>query len=283
LKIINQLEEQYYPIGKVSKICNIPIRTLHHYNDIGLLKPIKVDPNTNYRYYSHEQLSHINVIKHFKKAGFSLKEISILLERNNIEYNEQMIKSKCQEIENTITELTFLKNRLKLYFGAMNPKGQNTMTTLNIEVKEIPVSTIAFSRYRGACTPNEFYLRYTKLNNLIETNHLHMTGTMMAIYYDDYRTFDYSDADIEVCITVAEKEGCEDVLRNFGGYLAAVVTHYGSYKSMNQTYAKTLEWLDKNDFVYIGGAIENYIIDVVTTVCEDDYITEIILPIKKII
>ncbi len=278
---MSQQVEQYYSVGKISKLCNIPIRTLHYYNDIGLLKPQRVDSDTNYRYYSHEQLSNINAIKHFKKAGFSLKEISILLERNNLEYNEQMIKDKCQEIEKDIAELTILKNRLRLYTGASIPNGYNLKNLLPIEIKEIPVSTVAYSRYKGASSMDEFSLRYTKLNNLIEINHLHMSGTMMAIYYDDYRTYDYSNADIEVCTAVAEEEGYEGIIRKFGGFLAAVVFHYGSYKTMNNTYGKTLEWLHKNGYEYIGGAIENYIIDVVTTVNEDDYVTEIILPIKK--
>jgi DNA-binding transcriptional MerR regulator len=102
---MDKSDEQYYTIGKLSKLCNIPIRTLHYYDDIGLLQPQKVDPYTNYRYYSHHQLTDISAIKHFKMAGFSLKEIKQLLERNNIDYNQEMIRSKCLEIENNIKNL----------------------------------------------------------------------------------------------------------------------------------------------------------------------------------
>lgn len=279
---MDQSDESYYTIGKVSKLCNIPIRTLHYYNDIGLLTPGKVDPFTNYRYYSREQLSDINIIKHFKKAGFSLKEIQQLIERKNLDYNEQMIKSKCQEIEKMISDLTILKNRLMLYIGATIPKDLINTDTPHIEIREIPVSVVAYLRYTGVFSPEEFSLRFLKLSNIIEQNNLPMAGTLMAIYYDDYRNFDYSNADIEVCTKVAESEVKEGITRKFGGFLAAVVMHYGSYKTMNHTYAKTLDWLEKNGFSYVGGAIENYIIDLVSTVYEDDYVTEIILPIKKI-
>jgi effector-binding domain-containing protein len=148
-------------------------------------------------------------------------------------------------------------------------------------VKEIPITSVAYSRYQGPSYPDEFSLRYTKLNNLIEKNKLHITGTMMAVYYDDYRNYDYMNADIEVCVTVAEQEGNSDIIRKFGGFLAAVTMHYGSYKTMNQTYAKALEWLDRNGFVYVGGAIENYIIDVITSIDENDFVTEIIIPIAE--
>lgn len=266
-------EEKYYQIGQVSKICNIPIKTLRYYDDIGLLKPKKVNTDSNYRYYSHGQLSNINAIKHFKAAGFSLKEIGLLTERNDLEYNKQMVEEKCEEIEKNISKLRILKNRLKLY--------TQDIDSVDIEVRQIPISYVAYSRYRGLCTPDEFYLRFTKLNNLVEKNNLNMTGTMMAVYYDDYKTFDYSNADIEVCVAVSKNDEHKGIVRRFGGFLAVVAYHYGGYKTMSDTYGKMLSWIEKNDFTFLGGAIENYVIDVVTTICEDDYITEIILPVKK--
>lgn len=70
--------KRLYQIGEVSKICNIPIKTLRYYDEIKLLIPRKIDPDSNYRYYSNEQLTLVLVIKYFKEAGFSLKEIKLL-------------------------------------------------------------------------------------------------------------------------------------------------------------------------------------------------------------
>ena len=67
-----------YQIGEISKLCNIPIKTLRYYDEINLLKPKKIDEFSNYRYYSNEQLVLILEIKQFKEAGFSLKEIKQL-------------------------------------------------------------------------------------------------------------------------------------------------------------------------------------------------------------
>jgi len=277
-----EAEVKYYKIGKISKICNIPVRTLHHYDDIDLLKPSKVDSINNYRYYSHDQLLEINTIKYFKMAGFSLNQIKKLIERNDLEYSQQMIKCKSEEIETNILKLTSLKNKLNLYLQKMTSNDQNLTNAIDIYVKDIPISYVAYSRYTGLCNQDEFYLRFTKLTNIVEKNGLQMTGTMMAIYYDDYRNFDYSQADIEVSVKVGENREYDNAVRKFGGFLGAVAYHYGSYNTMNQTYRKMLDWLGKNNLVFIGGAVENYIIDAITTSCEDDYITEIILPVKKI-
>lgn len=276
------LQCKYYKIGEISKICNIPIRTLHHYDHINLLKPAKIDSTNNYRYYSHDQLLEINTIKYFKIAGFSLNQIKKLLERNDLKYSQHMIKGKSEEIEKKILKLTALKNKLNIYLEKMTNNSQNLTNSIDIYIKDIPVSYVAYSRYTGPCNQDEFYLRFTKLTNIVEKNSLQMTGTMMAVYYDDYRTFDYTQADIEVCVKVGADREYDNTVRKFGDFLGAVAYHYGSYSTMNYTYKKMLDWLGKNNLVFVGGAIENYIIDAITTSCEDEYITEIILPVKKI-
>lgn len=270
-------EERFYQIGEMSKLCNIPVRTLHYYNDIGLLVPKRVDPSTGYRYYAHSQLSQVNAIKHFKHAGFSLKEIEVLLKRNDLARNHRMIRYKCEEIAREISALTILQNRLKLYV-----REEGAAVSPEIAVKELPVSYVAYSRYRGPSSHDEFTLRYAKLTKLVEEHTLQLSGTMMAVYYDDYRTFDYANADIEVCVAVAAEAELPGVVRRFGGFLAVTATHYGSYATMPQTYGRMLDWAAQNGFKFTGAAVESYIIDIVTTGCEDDYVTELILPVKKL-
>ena len=80
-----------YQIGEISKLCNIPIKTLRYYDEIDLLKPSKIDEETNYRYYSVDQLVYILIIKQFKDAGFSLKEIKKFLDRDDLEESKRKI------------------------------------------------------------------------------------------------------------------------------------------------------------------------------------------------
>ena len=43
-------------IGDFSKLSRVSIRMLRHYDEIGLLHPVKIDPESGYRYYSENQL-----------------------------------------------------------------------------------------------------------------------------------------------------------------------------------------------------------------------------------
>ena len=69
-----------YFIKQVSEISGVSVRTLHHYDSIGLLSP-KKDEN-GYRHYSEEDLTYLQTILYYKYLGFSLKEIESLLQQN---------------------------------------------------------------------------------------------------------------------------------------------------------------------------------------------------------
>jgi DNA-binding transcriptional MerR regulator/L-amino acid N-acyltransferase YncA len=62
-------------IGDFSRLSQTPVSTLRYYDEIGLLRPVEVDHFTGYRYYTFDQLSHLNRILALKNLEFSLAEI----------------------------------------------------------------------------------------------------------------------------------------------------------------------------------------------------------------
>lgn len=63
----------------VAKLANISVRTLHHYDEIGLLCPKRNDEN-GYREYYLDDISKLQQILFFKQCGFSLEKIKKLLQ-----------------------------------------------------------------------------------------------------------------------------------------------------------------------------------------------------------
>lgn len=68
-----------YKIGDFSKLGQVSVRMLRHYDHIDLLKPEDIDPFTGYRSYSIKQLPTLNRIVVLKESGFSLQEIKELV------------------------------------------------------------------------------------------------------------------------------------------------------------------------------------------------------------
>lgn len=67
-------------IGEFSRLMQVTVKTLRHYESKGLLIPGEVDEWTGYRYYNLEQMQRLTEIKDLQKLGFSLEEIRDLLE-----------------------------------------------------------------------------------------------------------------------------------------------------------------------------------------------------------
>lgn len=67
-------------IGEFSQLAQVTVKTLHHYDDVDLLKPAHIDNFTNYRYYTLEQLPRVHRILALKDMGLSLEQIRLMLE-----------------------------------------------------------------------------------------------------------------------------------------------------------------------------------------------------------
>jgi MerR family transcriptional regulator, thiopeptide resistance regulator len=67
-----------YTVKEVAQLSGVSVRTLHHYDEIGLLKPSSVGAN-GYRYYGRDELLRLQQILFHRELGFPLQEIRQVL------------------------------------------------------------------------------------------------------------------------------------------------------------------------------------------------------------
>lgn len=65
-------------VGQVAGLCGVTVRTLHHYDDMGLLKPGDRSP-AGYRLYGEEDLERLQRILFYRELGFRLEDIVTIL------------------------------------------------------------------------------------------------------------------------------------------------------------------------------------------------------------
>lgn len=85
---------QYMSIGKVSKLKNVSIKSLRYYDQIGILKPAFVNTETNYRYYTKEQLYLLDAITVCIKLGIPLKDLNNYVESSSINLQKLLYDGK---------------------------------------------------------------------------------------------------------------------------------------------------------------------------------------------
>lgn len=84
-------KEKLYTVGEFAKICHVTPRTLKYYEERHLLQP-SVTGDNGYRHYSLGQIDEVSAILLFRDYGFSLDEISSIMQQNDFEGISQRMK-----------------------------------------------------------------------------------------------------------------------------------------------------------------------------------------------
>jgi DNA-binding transcriptional MerR regulator/effector-binding domain-containing protein len=125
-----------FSIGEFAGLGGVSIRTLRHYDEIGLLRPATVDPLTGYRGYSAAQLGQLNRIMALKELGLSLVQARRLLDGVTLEeLRGMLILRRAQlehELEQHASQLIAIEARLT-YIAK-----EETMPADDVVVKQIP-------------------------------------------------------------------------------------------------------------------------------------------------
>lgn len=100
-------------IGQMARLNHTTLATLRHYDKVGILSPVYVNPETGYRYYDVQQCLVFHMIQHHKALNMSLKEIKEILRRNDYDFLEQIQKKKLDEVNQALAEFEFRKEELE--------------------------------------------------------------------------------------------------------------------------------------------------------------------------
>ena len=102
-------------VKEISKITGISIRTLHYYDEIGLLLPTEKN-EAGYRFYDNKALEMLQQILFFREFDIPIKEIKTVIKENGLNRNQilemqkKMLLLKKERIEKLITHIdTILK------------------------------------------------------------------------------------------------------------------------------------------------------------------------------
>ena len=101
-------------VKEVSKITGVSVRTLHHYDAIGLLRPSKVT-EAGYRLYDEDALEQLYLILVYRELGIPLKQIRGILNAPDFDRNQvlahqiELMRRQKEKLENRIALASFMK------------------------------------------------------------------------------------------------------------------------------------------------------------------------------
>lgn len=272
-----------FKIGEFSNLSRLSINTLHHYNEIGILKPEQVDKYTGYRYYSALQLVTANKIIALKDAGFSLGEIAqILYSIPSIDSIISMLEDKAETLEQALKNESERLNRLRTNIFLIKNGGVPIMNEITIKRVE-PILIAATRKKINKGDVDEAGNMWLEVNSFIDKTEIKRTIPCMTLFYNSTWNWEMAESwDIEVAEPVTKCVANNDTVKVYE--LPAVdkmacVVHQGSFNTIGETYKAISQWIEKNNYKVSGPVREIYHKGEWATNNPEEYITEIQFPL----
>ena len=245
-------------IGEFSRLMQTTVKTLRHYEQIGLLLPDEVDEATGYRYYRMEQMQRLNAIKDLKSLGFSLDEIKDIYDDDTHTPSLEILEAKIDDCRRQLRELE--QRRLRLAVLADSRKQLLIMEKFSIQ--SLPEIIVASHREVvenydaiGAMCVNIIGPEMQRLGCKCPP-----PGYCFTIEHD--KEYKPKDIDIEYCEQV-EEAGEDSAIITFKRLpampTALCMKHVGPYDRFYQSYVELFKYAEEQGYQIAGAPRTCYI------------------------
>lgn len=199
-----------YTVKELAKISGITVRTLHHYDEIELLKPAYHGSN-NYRYYEEEQLLMLQQILFYRELGMSLNDVQRIMgssEFNKIKALQSHKRVLLQSIDRTHLliktidkTVKHLKGKVKMkdeefFYGLDSPKQKEYEKALmksgkvtQQEIKVMREKTKYLDEKKIQKDADKFYKNFAKLIDEGYPPASPQVQKMMGLFYEILHIF----------------------------------------------------------------------------------------------
>lgn len=251
-----------FKIGEFSKLCFVTVKTLRHYEKMGILSPMEVDPWTGYRYYGAAQMEDLHHILELKRMGFSLEEIRELKE-DGINIPPQIMIEKA--LAKAHDDLERLQSRIEA-LHQLKSFATDKSTMSNITIKPLPGGTVVtFRKVLNSYSELGPYLCDTFYPEAMRLECVCPEETAYCYTIDHNRNYDPNHIDLEYCEIVSSHNDLPSDILSFKHIpvveRAVCYTHRGDYNSFDKSMGEIMEYTESHNlkfadnprFCYIHG------------------------------
>lgn len=276
-----------FKIGEIAELFHLNIKTLRYYDEIDLVKPETVDPDTGYRYYSTRQFEQLNTIRYLRELGVSLSEIYDFLNNRETEKMEQILQSQIDQVEEKKKELEIVKKKLNSRIRLIRDAKAGKIDAP--QIKCIPSREALLLRYSTEPGSDlEYPIRLLAKDIPVASVFLGKVGLSIdvnSIQSGRFGIYDYVFLLLDEDETMEHnaddrKNGSERVHLKEGTY--AVNRFQGTHREAEKNYKKLTRFIKEEGYEISGHSLEITLIDSGFTTDERQYVTEIQIPVKKI-
>jgi len=229
--------------------------------------------------YSFVQLKRVSEILRLKELGFSLEEIGFIV-KNALPPDQFLVllEKKRYGVESAILQENLKLSKIVDYIKEI--KEERFMNECCI--KELPEVIVASMR-KIAKKYDDLFELAPAMGKIMEKHGAvcRQPAYCFNIYHDE--EYKVTDIDLEICEAVTNKLDNKDgiVYKQIKGVkTAACLYHKGPYHRLGESYSKILSWIEENNYEIVGQVRESYIDGCWNKESEDEWLTEIQIPVR---
>ncbi len=269
-------------IGDFARLSQVSVVTLRYYDEMDLLKPVKVDDFTGYRYYSAEQLPRLNRILALKDLGFSLEQIKLMLADGlSLEQLRSMLTLQRAEVAKHLEEEQ--ERLIRVEARLRQIELEDKMPNYDVVLKTVPAMMVASCRVTiptNDQVPEYLKPAYAKVYDYLHKEGVKDNGLCLALWHSPADVYENEDAEAIVSVDRTLPGTDQVKVYELPSTQVASVVHQGNFEDFTQGHAALLEWIDANGYKIVGPYREIYIKHDKSNLA--DTTTEIQFPVEKV-
>ena len=264
-------------IGELAKLFNISTDTLRHYDRIDLLKPDD-DSKNDYRYYSIRSFFKLSRILFLKSLDISLGDIKRYMRNKNRNNLLVLLEKKEHEIDIKINTLNNLKKKIQIK--------RELLESINNELDQVRIKRIP--ERKGVFLDMHAVENDSEIIQAFKQNEKYLKNSSWLIEGQIYTSLSKENMEngilnkfryfIEVVVT--DSNPCPK-MRVIPESEYACIAFLGPYRDMGKHYELLIRWIADNGYKIAGDSIEKNIVDYDFSDSENEYISEIQIPVCK--
>ena len=249
-------------IGEFGRLGQVSPRMLRHYDEIGLLRPERVDPASGYRFYRVHQLERLHRIVALRDVGFGLEQIrQILTEDISVEELRGMLRLRQAQIEQTVEEEQERLHRVEAHLRAL--EWSDTVDLQDIVIKQTQPIRIAQAS-AGGLSHADIGAAFGRLMPQVIA-HLEAVGAKPGISVGVYEDDGGTVAEGEIALHAGFDIGDQDVpdsetvrVVDLPVIEVAAAVYRGGDDGIMAAWEALVRWIDDSGYRLVGDCRELY-------------------------
>ncbi|CEK29531.1 MerR family transcriptional regulator [[Clostridium] sordellii] len=269
------MKRKYYKTGELSKIYNLGRDSLKYYEKLGLLNPGR-DTNS-YRMYTIKDICNLNLIKELRSLDFSMQKIKEYLENRNVDTTREMLLEEVRFIDEKLEELSSHKESLHKRLSSINNTVEHTNFN-RIELLYMPKRKVLTVNSNVTFDENVDYL-IQRLNEKFDDKFYVLGNSNFGAVFDTKSVTKgvFNNYKYIFCLLDDDAKNYDFIIDE--GYYVTY-TYKGNYKQIKKILPMLFKFIEFNNYTILGDPLEIYKIDIYETSIEDEYVTQVQIPVK---